>query len=213
MVKITTTKKKGHSKRSKKPPNISRSWTFGSQHPGFCTFWSCSLFTGCKHYSHLVSGSEVRSVRLDKHKLPLKNGSTARLQTLSCLHSSPTFLCKSQMSFFLSPVSFLPHLPISLSHLMQTKPTHWGTYICGAVKTSIRMGVRPKGLSQEHVGWWGESNLNGVLSSDGSAHSHGKSYHHTNPLWHMGLSRERRFSRKRVKVLKMSCSSTEMRAG
>ena len=58
------------------------------------------------------------------------------------------------------------------------------------MKTSILRRVCPYGLSQVCVGWWGESNLNGVVSSKGGTrhiythththkHSQGKSYHHT----------------------------------
>lgn len=56
------------------------------------------------------------------------------------------------------------------------------------MKTSILRRVCPSGLNRVCVGWWGESNLNGVQSSRGGTrhtthdthiHTHGKSYHHT----------------------------------
>lgn len=90
----------------------------------------------------------------------------------------PTDHCWCLHSLLFSPqvtnVSFFPYLT--------SRRQNPHTFKCSAVKTSIHMGECPKGLSQVYVGWWGESNLNGVLSSSGSTwhtrtHTHGKSYH------------------------------------
>lgn len=71
------------------------------------------------------------------------------------------------------------------------------------MKTSILRRVCPNGLNQVCVGWWGESNLNGVQSSRGDTwhmthtHTHALMVNHiiAPPLWRMGLSSGRHCSK------------------
>lgn len=96
------------------------------------------------------------------------------------------FLSHCLLSFSPSLFLFFTLFPLPSSPHIWTKCAHTLRNICSWCSKNhlSSKGNVPSGLSQVCMGWWGESNLNGVLSSRGATqhtHTHCKSYHH-NPI-------------------------------